>query len=142
MKTKDYLYAYVEGSKTAYTVVCKGSLVCPYSGKTVEELLKEKSGLQFLEWNEFEKKVEIATVTQPREITEEDYFEALNCLPPLNWTKTGGFECFHMSEFTTSYYTGTYVHYKDKFFYWTDSVYHTVDQIKEKLFNKFPELRS
>ena len=142
INTEKYLFVYKEGSRNAVTVISKESLLCPWSGQTKEDLLAEDPDLQFLEWSEFSEKVDRNTVTEPQEITQERFFEALTCLPPLNWYFTTSFECFHMSEFLVSHYTATYARTADKFFMWTDTAYATTNQIKEKLFNKFPELRS
>ena len=139
--TDKYLYVYLEGSKYAKTIIDKDTLICPWTAQTKEDLLAEEPDLEFLEWEEFSKRVDKNTVTEPQEITKEEFLEALNCLPPLHWYVTSTFECFHMSEFLVSHYTATYAHTAHRFFMWTDTVHATVDQIKEKLFNKFPELR-
>lgn len=141
----DFLYGYKEGEVYALCAVNKLTGIALYSNTTMEQEKEEHPDAVFLEYEELEKKVmyymEKKYVTEPREISEEDFREALNCLPPMNWNNYGAFEYFHMSEFTISHYTGTYVRCGEKFFYWTDSAYATVDQIREKLFNKFPELR-
>ena len=139
---EQYLFVYKEGARNAVTIIDKETLICPWSGQTKEDLLAEDPDLQFLEWPEFSEKVDRNTVTEPQEITQEQFLEALNCLPPLNWYLTASFECFHMSEFLVSHYTATYARSNGRFFMWTDTVHVTPQQIKEKLFNKFPELRS
>jgi len=142
INTEIYYFVYKEGSRNAYTIIDKKTGICPWTGQTKEDLLVEDPELEFLEWEEFSKRIDRNTVTEPQEITQEQFLEALNCLPPLNWYLTASFECFHMSEFLVSHYTATYTRAKGRFFMWTDTVHLTPQQIKEKLFNKFPELRS
>ena len=137
-----YLFVYREGARSAVTVIDKETLICPWTGQTKEDLLAEEPDLQFLEWEEFSEKVDRNTVTEPQEITQEQFLEALNCLPPLNWYLTASFECFHMSEFLVSHYTTTYARSKGKFFMWTDTVHATPPQIKEKLFKAFSEVKN
>lgn len=50
------------------------------------------------------------------EITEEEYFEKLECLPPEKWCKCKGFEIFRMCEYYTGDITGHYVKAGDKYF--------------------------
>jgi hypothetical protein len=142
LNTGKYLFVYREGARNAVTVLDKETLICPWTGQSKEDIMAEEPDLEFLEYEEFSKRVDRNTVTEPQEITQEQFIEALNCLPPLNWYCTPTFECFHMSEFMVSHYTATYAHTAHRFFMWTDTALATVDQIKEKLFNKFPELRS
>lgn len=137
-----YLFVYREGSRNAYTIIDKKTMICPWTGQTKEDLLAEEPDLQFLEWEEFSERVERNTVTEPQEITKEQFLEALNCLPPRNWHLTKHFECFHMSEFMVSHYTATYVRYNERYFMWTDTVHATPPQIKEKLFKAFPEVEN
>ena len=142
INTDKYLFVYREGARSAVTVIDKETLICPWTGQTKEDLLAEEPDLQFLEWEEFSEKVDRNTVTEPQEITQEQFLEALNCLPPLNWYLTASFECFHMSEFLVSHYTTTYARSKGKFFMWTDTVHATPPQIKEKLFKAFSEVKN
>ena len=142
IKSDNYLFVYREGARNAVTIIDKETLICPWTKQTKEDLLAEDPTLEFLEWEEFSKRVDQNTVTEPKEITQEQFLEALNCLPPLNWYLTASFECFHMSEFLVSHYTATYARSKGRFFMWTDTVHTTPPQIKEKLFKSFPEVRS
>ena len=142
INTEKYLFVYKEGGRNAVTVIGKETLICPWTGQTKEDLLAEDPDLQFLEWEEFSEKVDQNSVTEPQEITQEQFIEALNCLPPLNWYFTASFECFHMSEFLVSHYTATYVRYNKRYFMWTDTAHATPTQLKEQLFKAFPEVRN
>lgn len=50
------------------------------------------------------------------EITEEQFMEALEVLPPLCWTAFSGGERFLMSEFLTGSYTAQYARFGDRYF--------------------------
>ena len=57
------------------------------------------------------------------EITEDEFHEMLNVLPPLKWTTRNNIEMFCMSEMTTGTYTSQYLHDRN-----TNKFYHkTVD---------------
>lgn len=52
----------------------------------------------------------------PKEITDEQYYEALGCLPPENWYVTQeGISVFRMSEYQTGSITTQYGHYNGKY---------------------------
>ena len=50
------------------------------------------------------------------EITEENYNDALNCLPPLKWCNREGFELFCMREMYTGTYTTQYAKKNGKYY--------------------------
>ena len=57
------------------------------------------------------------------EVTKEEWWEQLECLPPLNWRSFNGFSEFFMPEFTEACYTGNYIKYKDRYFCKTVNYY-------------------
>ena len=59
-------------------------------------------------------------VTNPTEITEEKYFDALNVLPPCRWRKLGGVETFHVSERLTRDLANWYARVGERFFTFVD----------------------
>lgn len=54
-------------------------------------------------------------VTDPAEITKADFCDALEVLPPVNWTNAGGFEHFRMSEHYTGPITTQYGRIGEKY---------------------------
>lgn len=52
----------------------------------------------------------------PIEITEEEYEEALNCLPPMQWERESNISRFCMSEFTFASVTQQYSKYKGRYY--------------------------
>lgn len=50
------------------------------------------------------------------EVTEENYNDSLNCLPPLKWCSRDGFELFCMREMYTGTYTTQYAKKDGKYY--------------------------
>lgn len=48
--------------------------------------------------------------TPPKQITRDEFWEALECLPPENWRTTGDGESFRSCEYLTGNITSHYVH--------------------------------
>lgn len=55
-------------------------------------------------------------MTPLKEIDAAKFDDMLNCLPPLDWTTTGDFESFCMSEFTCGNITAQFARCKDRYF--------------------------
>lgn len=51
-----------------------------------------------------------------REITREKFWQMLEVLPPMNWTRKGDFESFLMSEFTSGSFTEQYARRGEKYY--------------------------
>lgn len=83
------------------------------------------------EFNEFERNYYLSQ--ELCEITEEDYNDALNVLPPLKWRTIDGVEMFLMSEFTTGSYTLQYAIYNGKYYCKTVDAYDTSTWINNLL---------
>ena len=67
---------------------------------------------------EFTKKQKDFYINRPlKEITEDDYYEHLDILPPLFWQTINGVNEFCMSEFHTGVFTGQYAKYNGKYYY-------------------------
>lgn len=62
----------------------------------------------------YEQKQRERFLTGPKQITEDDYHEMLNVLPPENWCR-GEFEHFRMCEYTSGTITTQYAHRNGKY---------------------------
>lgn len=99
---------------------------CNYSGYlrgkdvdlTVEEYLLENPGFRVESWENVKNLIEALQdkhlIGQFTEISEEDYDEALECLPPQKWETVDGVNIFRMSEYTTGNITCHYTRYNGK----------------------------
>ena len=65
---------------------------------------------------------EDAAKTEPVEITEAQFHEMLNVLPPVAWTRDGNGESFKMSERTTGAITAIYVALNGRHFTFSDDI--------------------
>lgn len=91
-----------------------------YGGKHKSEFLKE--GCIVITWDELNpliKEVENAKYLNSdfEEITEEQFNDALEVLPPQKWVRHQYGSIFRMSEYMTSNITAHYVNHRNKFFY-------------------------
>lgn len=85
-----------------------------------------KARFQAMTYDEFRALEREKLLGQPlQEITEDQYHEMLNVLPPIGWTSHKGVEVFCMSEFYTSSYTSQYAHDKNTGKYYTNLVDYT-----------------
>lgn len=103
---------------------------CQYSGslkglecdQTVSEYLAEpeNTGKICVSWDDALKQIhqreEELFITPWKEITEKEYDEMLNVLPPHKWKTVDGVNIFQMSEFTISDITSHYVYFHGKYY--------------------------
>jgi len=93
-----------------------------YMGKTsFEQYNKENGGnllaLKFDDYfYKFRKPYENDLQGDFQEITEEQFFEGLECLPPVRWNRKKGFEYFYISEATTGSLHDLYVRKCKKYY--------------------------
>lgn len=59
-------------------------------------------------------------ITEPEEITKEQWWEALECLPPESWQNNGGGESFVMMEYYSGRITSIYVRLGQRYFTFRD----------------------
>ena len=85
----------------------------PYTGKTESDYIKE--GFTVITWEEFDginEKYLDSLCGKWKEITEEQFDDMLNVLPPMRWSNGG----FYMSERYTADVTGYYQQIGDKYY--------------------------
>ncbi len=92
-----------------------------YSGKTLDEYRAEYPDMRVMCWDEYIVQHEACFKSAPKEITEEQFFYALEVLPPDNWVRGDDCESFKMCERTTGSITGIYARIGRKFFQMYDS---------------------
>lgn len=70
---------------------------------------KESESAKIVTYEEFRKiQRDFFISEKPVEVSEEDYYEHLDVLPPLHYISRNGFTMFCMSEMTTGTYTAQY----------------------------------
>lgn len=80
---------------------------CPYTGKSDKDFLNE-GFLVYDSWDKFYYKFLVPYLQslqgEWKEISEDDYYEMLECLPPTRWREIAeGISCFACSEALTYY---------------------------------------
>ena len=74
----------------------------------------------------------------PVEITEEQFHEMLNCLPPDDWDMGEAFESFKMCELDAANITGIYCRRGSRYFELHDDRYMRPDEIRALVESTFP----
>jgi hypothetical protein len=69
--------------------------------------------------------------TGPKRVTAEEYSEALECLPPLDWTFGNGSASFKMCEMLTGTLTSIYFKVGENHYVLTDDVFLSHNQLME-----------
>ena len=92
-----------------------------HSHQDLTELAKKYPGLAVGKADDVREQIENCLRTQPAPCTEADWMEALECLPPLDWTRRGGGESFKMSERLSGRMTNIYVRFDGRFWSFVDT---------------------
>jgi hypothetical protein len=93
-----------------------GQTVGLYSHQTQEELARNYPGVTLGTVEEYAAQLVQAVRTEPVEITRQQYLDALEVLPPLDWEGRRGCESFKLSEFYTSNVTSIYARRGHRYF--------------------------
>jgi len=72
-------------------------------------------------------------ITGAKEVTEDYYFDKLECLPPCKWHKILVGSVFYMAEFYTGNITEFLVSTRDKYYSFMDNCNLTDDEIELKI---------
>jgi hypothetical protein len=78
---------------------------------------------EVMHFDEFLKRKADRLLTPIEEISEENYYYALEVLPPMNWGVHNGISSFFMSEFTDGNYTSQYAKRGGKYYCKTVNYY-------------------
>ena len=112
----------------SYHILSDG--VNPYTGETKEQYIEQ--GFIVMDFEEFYKRLEAyheSLCGDWQEITEEQYEDALNCLPPMKWFNGG----FFMSEAYTGSIYSFYQEWNGKYYTCLENVYKKRDEIIKSL---------
>jgi hypothetical protein len=105
-------------------------------GNTLEEIQQRYPGAQRMEkqaaYIAYDEAMRTKYVKSPIVISAEEFDNALNVLPPMNWVRKVGTESFKISEFLTGNITSIYARIGDTFYGLADDANLTHDQIIDK----------
>jgi len=103
-----------------------------YGGKTLEEVKAIYPTAQLMGSEEYDRHHDIYWTTDPVEIDEEAYTDALECLPPVAWKMTKDADSFKMSERTSGSITGIYARIGSRYFCFNADIRTPHDAVIEK----------
>jgi len=122
---KERMFFYEPGKTNAVDIFNPKTGLGLYSKETLEQIQVRYPEAQLLPESvampQIEKAQEDKYCFAPKEITDEQFYEALESLPPLHHICTG-IESFCMSEFYSSDITAMYFRVGDKYFQATDHI--------------------
>lgn len=76
---------------------------------------------------------EASLITEPKEESKEDWWYALEVLPPCRWHHVAGVELFHISERLTGNLVSWHAQYRDKFYSFTDQASRDMGELAQKV---------
>jgi hypothetical protein len=91
-----------------------------YSRETLAELAKRYPTVTVGDLDEVSRIKEEMMRSDPEPCTEEQFWEALECLPPVDWVRKGGGESFKMAERLSGCMTRIYARSGDRYWSFTD----------------------
>lgn len=112
---------YVEGQTSIVDIVKNETGLSSMFGRDLNNARKEYPGAEIVPMDYAlerinEKLKEIYPMLQPKEITEEQFYEMFECLPPMQLKKDKAGWSFKMSEMTCGDITQGYVCKGDKYY--------------------------
>lgn len=121
----------------AQSVLNKDGTVAYTDGLTIEEYEKERGYKVRVvsedEMMELSHDYEESLITKPKRITKDNYWYALEVLPPCRWHNVRGIEVFHVSERLTGDLVAWYACINEKYYEWTDRASISDEMICNKL---------
>lgn len=87
-----------------------------WGGKTLDEVKQQHPAAQLMGWQEYNRHHDTYWTTDPVEIDKAAFWDALECLPPVDWKTTAEGEVFKMSERLSGSITGIYCRIGSRFF--------------------------
>ncbi len=111
-----------------------GRVIGRYTGLTKEQLSAQmKTELLVTDRDTFCKMKEDSYVTAPKPITKEQFRDALECLPPLQWVRHLGVESFRFMERYTGSITTIYARTGDQYWEFMDRYNMSSDDLAQKV---------
>lgn len=107
-----------------------------YSTRTLERILNEDPSLLVVPFSEYENLYADylrGKVTQPKEISEEDFLKWLECLPPCRSTTFEGVRLFHCSERIEGSLVHWFAGYRGKHYQFQDYDYTGFAELARKV---------
>jgi hypothetical protein len=128
----DFVY-YSPSRKTTIDCLHWFTGLTMYCQKNYDDVISDYSDAVLLNVDDAILEMENAYIDKvARKITKEQFWDALECLPPQNWVRRECTESFKMSEYLSGNITGIYVRIGEEYFTFHDRASMTHSQIVEK----------
>ena len=111
----------------------KQQLVGLHSGETQEQLILRYPGILVGMSHDVQAEREAMMKSEPTEVSEDVFIEALECLPPEDWHNKQSSESFKMCEYLSGQITSIYCRIGKRYFSFTDVATLTHDEIRAKV---------
>lgn len=111
-----------------------------WSGQTMEQMAQQYTGLQIGEMDDFIATRETELTSQPELITQEQFWEALECMPPNDWHNLGNTESFMCCEHLCGRITAIYVRIGENHYSFNDLCTRTHKEIINKVKASVPPI--
>ena len=101
--------------------------------KTLSELQRTHPDMQLIDYSEFEKIHDNAYISAPQRTTEERFYDAFECLPPIQKNSKQGDIIFAMCEYLSGSITTIYAKINGEYWSLNDQVRIPSDEIYKKI---------
>lgn len=106
-----------------------------FSQSTMDQLQQRYAArqIQMMREADYDKLHDDALRTEPEEITEKQWVDALGVLPPMKWHSLRGVESFRMSEFYSGTITTIYAKCDGRYWKFMDDAYMDTNKVTDKV---------
>jgi hypothetical protein len=104
-----------------------------YGGRTMEEMRDEYPGVELDTLAHYAETADSAWRTAPSEIDRERWYEMLEVLPPVGWTRDGNTESFKLSERTSGNITAVFARVGSHYYEMQDDITLTHAEIIQRV---------
>ena len=115
-------------------VLVEGVWRSQINNEDINQIRARYPKVEFGDFDQIYKRAENSYKSDPVEITEAQYIEALEVLPPVGWTSAKGVESFKMSERLYGLITAIYTRIGKRYFTFNDKISLPADQIADRVF--------
>jgi len=113
-----------------------------YSGKTLDDFRLEHADVQIVDSEVSVQHDRNRRITPPVEITQERFWELLECLPPCKWKRGVDGEAFHISERITYDIVDWCVRIGEKYYSFQDTDKMSADEAIKKVADVFLKMEA
>lgn len=111
----------------------EGGYIGQYSLETLEQIQLRHKGALLGDAATVQAERQAMMITEPTSITEDEFIQALECLPPEGWVRNRHTESFKMSEYYSGQITEIYARFSDTYWCFRDLASKTHNDIMHKV---------